>query len=73
MTLPYHYTSYIWPMLAPAALMATLGVYGCARAPRPAHPLTLTTPFSLWGIEQLPTTPKVMTIYEYCFPLVYRG
>jgi len=27
MTLPYHYTSYIWPMLASAAFLAALGVY----------------------------------------------
>jgi len=36
---------------------------------RPAHPLTLTTPFSLGDIEQLPTAPMV---YRYYFPLIYK-
>lgn len=31
MTIPYHYTPYIWPMLASALLMAALGVYGWRR------------------------------------------
>jgi hypothetical protein len=38
MTLPYHYTSYIWPMLAPAAFTAALLVI-----PLPLHLLLVFT------------------------------
>ncbi len=37
---------------------------------RPAHPLTLTTPFSAGGSEELPATPAVP--YRYYFPIVYK-
>jgi hypothetical protein len=42
-----------------------------AEKDRPAHPLTLTTPYGL-GIEELPATPPVPTLYRIYLPLIYR-
>jgi uncharacterized repeat protein (TIGR01451 family) len=43
-----------------------------AEKDRPAHPLTLTTPFSLAGSEQLPAAPEVPKVYKYYFPLIFK-
>jgi uncharacterized repeat protein (TIGR01451 family) len=39
---------------------------------RPAHPLTLTTPFSVGGIEGLPTAPAVPKVYLIYMPLIWK-
>ncbi|MBN1887134.1 MAG: PAS domain-containing protein [Thermoflexales bacterium] len=62
MTLPYHYTPYIWPVLASAAFIAAMGVYGWRRRSVPGAlpfvilmlflaPMTLGAAFELAAVE----------------------
>lgn len=78
MSAPYHYTPYLWPMLASSVLMAALAFYSWQRRRLPgALPFTLTLLFwSLWAMGatlELAAVSRSAKIFWIKFQFFWQG